>query len=83
MSNTLQLNSKFLIGIGLLVLVGWLLSSLEPVLMPFLLGALFGYLGDPIADRLEAMGLSRTWSVVICFTVIVLMLLGVTVLLVP
>jgi predicted PurR-regulated permease PerM len=61
----------------------WLLVSLEPVLMPFIAGALFGYLGDPIADRLERLGLTRTWSVVICFLVISLILVGILVLLIP
>jgi predicted PurR-regulated permease PerM len=83
LNNTFQFSNKLVIGVVLLVLLCWLVASLEPVLMPFLLGALFGYLGDPIADRLEGMGLSRTLSVVICFTVITLLLLGVTILLVP
>jgi len=42
---------------------------LAPVLSPFLIGALLAYLSDPIADRLEAAGLSRTVSVVIVFIV--------------
>jgi predicted PurR-regulated permease PerM len=83
LNNTFQLSNKFVVIAVLLSLSCWLIASLEPVLMPFLLGALFGYLGDPIADRLETLGLSRTLSVVICFSVITLMLLGVTVLLVP
>ncbi len=81
--DSIQVNNKLLILLVALALLGWLLASLEPVLMPFILGALFGYLGDPIADRLEALGLSRTLSVVICFIVITLLLLGVIVLLVP
>jgi predicted PurR-regulated permease PerM len=34
----------------------WLLS---PVLMPFAVAAMLAYLGDPLADRLERMGLNR------------------------
>ncbi|MEO0435378.1 MAG: AI-2E family transporter [Pseudomonadota bacterium] len=42
---------------------------LQPILLPFVLGALIGYLGDPIVDRLEARGTSRTSGVVIVFVV--------------
>ncbi len=58
--------------------LGWLLYLLSPVLTPFLLGALFAYLGDPLVDRLESWGLSRTASVVAVFlamTVLVVLLL--------
>lgn len=46
---------------------GWLLYLLAPILMPFIVGALFAYLGDPLVDRLEKTRLSRTLSVVIVF----------------
>jgi len=69
-----------------LVLVGgggWLLYLLAPVLTPFLAAALFAYLGDPLADRLEALGLSRTLAVVVVFIVMVAALLVLLVVLVP
>ncbi|WP_370278808.1 AI-2E family transporter [Pontibacterium sp.] len=40
---------------------------LAPILTPFLAGALLAYLTDPMADRLEAWGCSRTTAVVIVF----------------
>ena len=43
------------------------LYLLQPILMPFLVGALLAYLGDPLADRLEAYGLNRTLSVCVVF----------------
>ena len=49
------------------IFTGWLLYLLAPILMPFILGALFAYLGDPLVDRLEKTRLSRTLSVVIVF----------------
>ncbi|MEM8753222.1 MAG: AI-2E family transporter, partial [Pseudomonadota bacterium] len=51
-------------GIGLLafILVLYLLSG---VLLPFVLGAAIAYFTDPLADRLEAKGFSRTLSTVI------------------
>ena len=57
-----------------LVLAGFvafavLLYLLGPVLTPFLVGAGLAYLGDPLADRLETKGLSRTAAVVVVFAV--------------
>lgn len=47
---------------ALLLLIMWLLGS---AVLPFILGAGVAYLLDPVADRLERMGLSRTMSVVV------------------
>ena len=50
------------------------LWSLGNVLLPFVLGAAVAYLLDPVADRLERMGLSRMLSVAIisvCFLLVV------------
>jgi predicted PurR-regulated permease PerM len=44
-------------GIAILFLLLWLLSG---VLLPFVAGIALAYLLDPIADRLERLGLSRT-----------------------
>jgi len=38
----------------------WLLDALRPVLSPFIVGILVAYLCDPLADRLERAGASRT-----------------------
>ena len=43
---------------------------LQPILLPFVLGALLAYFGDPIADYLESRGMSRTSAVVIVFLVL-------------
>ena len=48
--NRLDIRWQWLI---LIALVGFVIWLLRPVLAPFLLAALFAYLGDPIADRLE------------------------------
>jgi len=55
-----------------LALGGWLFYLLSPVLMPFFVSALLAYLGDPIVDKLEEKKLSRTVSVSIVFSVLVL-----------
>ncbi|HET8882714.1 MAG TPA: AI-2E family transporter [Solimonas sp.] len=60
-----------------------LLWFLTPILAPFVVGAGIAYLGDPTADRLERLGLSRTASVAIVFTGIVIAILLLLVLLAP
>jgi len=63
--------------------LGLLLYLLSPILMPFFAAALLAYLGDPIADRLEALKLPRTLAVVIVFVSLLLLLLALLFLLVP
>jgi len=55
-----------------LILSGWILYRLAPVLTPFLIAALLAYLGDPLVDRLEQRGLSRTLAVLVVFVVLLL-----------
>lgn len=56
---------------------GVLLYLLAPILTPFLIAALFAYLGDPLADRLQAWGLSRTLAVIVVFVgMLVVLALG-------
>lgn len=58
--------------LGGTIFSGWLLNLLSPILMPFIVGALFAYLGDPLVDRLEKARLSRTLSVVIVFGIVIM-----------
>jgi predicted PurR-regulated permease PerM len=44
---------------------------------------MLAYLGDPLADRLQRLGMGRTWAVSIVFTVIIIIFVGVLLLLVP
>lgn len=71
--------------IWLLPLVGAALFVylLGPVLTPFVIGAGLAYLGDPLADRLEAMKLSRTAAVVVVFAALALVFAGLMLLLFP
>ncbi len=66
-----------------IVLSGLLLYLLAPVLTPFLVGMTLAYIGDPLVDRLEARGLSRTLSVVAVFTLFTGVALTLLVILVP
>lgn len=65
------------------VLAGWLVWLLAPVLTPFATGALLGYLGDPLVDRLQRLKLSRTLAVCVVFAGMLLVLFFVLLLLVP
>ncbi|AIF47156.1 AI-2E family transporter [Dyella japonica] len=60
--------------------VFWLLA---PVLMPFAFAAMLAYLGDPLADRLQRLGMGRTLAVSIVFIVLLLLTIGALLLLIP
>ncbi|MGQ7817706.1 AI-2E family transporter [Metapseudomonas furukawaii] len=76
-------DSRRWLWLGGFLLLGWLLYQLHPVLSPFLVGMLLAYLGDPLVDRLERLGLSRTWGVVLVFGLFALILLAMLLVLVP
>lgn len=76
-------NSRSWLWLAAVVLSGWLIHQLQPVLMPFLVGTLLAYLGDPLVDRLETRGLSRTWGVAAVFALFSLILLAMLLVLVP
>lgn len=68
-------------GVGLVVFIA-LLMLLSDVLTPFLLGAAIAYFADPVADRMQARGISRVISTVIITVValvvtIVLMIIAI------
>ena len=67
------------IGVGAF----WLLWLLSPILTPFAVAALLGWLGDPLVDRLQLAGRSRNTAVIIVFTLMALLLALVLVILVP
>ena len=68
---------------ALAVALCWLVWLLSPVLSPFVLGALLGWLGDPLVDRLERAGRSRNTAVLLVFTAMTLFVVLGLVLLVP
>ncbi len=63
--------------------VCWLVWLLAPVLTPFVLAALLGWLGDPLVDRLQRAGRSRNTAVVLVFSAMILVLVLALILLVP
>ena len=69
-------------GIGLIVfLIG--LSFVADALAPFILGAALAYLLDPLADKLEEWGLSRTWSTVIISLIFLIVVLILAIAIIP
>lgn len=71
-----------------LVLTGWLVYILSPVLMPFVFAAVLAYLGDPIVDKLEVLSvkkyqLGRTSAVIIVFVIMLLVLSMILIILIP
>jgi len=67
--NSALIDSRQWFILALVVAGGWLLYLLAPVLTPFLMSALLAYLGDPLVDRLQRMGASRTVGVLTVFGV--------------
>lgn len=67
------------VGVG----VAWLVWFLAPVLTPFAVAALLGWLGDPLVDRLELSGRSRNVAVIMVFTLMALLLALVLIVLLP
>ena len=69
---------------GLLALLAlWVLWLLAPVLTPFVLAALLGWLGDPLVDRMQARGVPRNGAVIMVFAVMAAVTLLAVLLLVP
>lgn len=62
-------SQKWMYITGLVLFVG-LVYLLAPVVTPFLISALFAYLGDPVVDRLERWRLPRSVSVTVVFVVL-------------
>lgn len=69
--------------LAIILVIGLLIWLLAPVLMPFAVAAMLAYLSDPLADRLERLGLGRSLAVSIVFVVLILVIAAALLLLVP
>jgi predicted PurR-regulated permease PerM len=63
--------------------VGKILNLLSPVLWPLAIAAVLAYLLDPAVNWLEHRGVSRTWGIIIVFTIVALVLSGVAASVIP
>ena len=61
----------------------WLVWLLAPILTPFVLAAMLGWLGDPLVDKLKRRGRSRNVAVTLVFIAMTLLVALILVLLVP
>jgi len=62
------------------LLILWLVND---ALAPFILGAAFAYLLDPVADKLESWGMGRTWATVLISVIAMIVMILALVLVVP
>ena len=69
--------------LAVLVLVGIVIWLLAPILTPFVLSAMLGWLGDPLVDRLERRGWSRLLGVLLVFCAMTLLVALALLLLIP
>lgn len=69
---TTRAHVVFWVGAALALLA--LLVLLGNVLLPFVVGAGLAYLLDPVADRLERMGITRLWASLLILVVVMLLL---------
>jgi predicted PurR-regulated permease PerM len=68
---------------ALILGVLWVVALLAPILTPFVLAMLLGWLGDPLVDRLERAGRSRNMAVTLVFVLMLLLLVLALLILVP
>ena len=66
----------------LLIVLGAIMYLLSPVLMPFVVAALFAYLADPLVDRLERW-MGRGLAVSLVFLVVAIVVTAILLVLVP
>jgi len=81
-------DSQKWLALTFFLVVGGLIYLLAPILMPFVCAAIFAYLGDPLADRLEVVKiknyqLGRTNAVIVVFIGIFLITFSVIGIVVP
>lgn len=70
-------------AVAALIVAGFLIWLLSPVLTPFAIGAGLAYLCDPIVDRLERLRMARTTGVVIVFVVVAALITLLVLVLIP
>ena len=73
--------SDFFVWFVLFCLFCSMVYVLRSVLLPFVLGIILGYLFDPLADKFEKFGVSRTMATVLVFLLVILIAVPLVVLL--
>ncbi|MGH9875866.1 MAG: AI-2E family transporter [Pyrinomonadaceae bacterium] len=83
MSSEPVFSGRSFFWLALAVVIAVLIYLLSPILTPFLLAAILAYMGDPLADRLEAKKIPRTLSVLIVMFLLIGLMILIVVILVP
>jgi predicted PurR-regulated permease PerM len=74
---------RSLLAVALLVLAGWLVYLLAPVLTPFLVAAVLAYMFNPLVVRLERWRVPRVLAVIVVFVLALSLVIGLVAVLVP
>ncbi len=82
-SRTVDALNRWPLMLSVVVFFGFMFYWLQPILLPFVLGALIAYLGDPLVDFLERHHLNRTLGVVLVFLLIFTIVIGSILFMVP
>ncbi|MDP4022240.1 AI-2E family transporter [Methylobacterium sp. NEAU 140] len=77
------MRTRAVIGLGALVAFGILVYLLREVILPFVAGITLAYLLDPLADRLERLGLGRLTASLLILALFVVALIVCLLILVP
>ncbi|GAA0259698.1 Putative transport protein [Methylorubrum aminovorans] len=77
------MRGRAIIGLSILAVVVFLLYELREVMLPFVAGLALAYLLDPLADRLERLGLGRLTATLLILSGFVVGLVVVLIIVVP
>ena len=79
----MTLQRQMLFWIGALVVLVFLLWEFQTVLLPFIAGFVLAYFLDPVADRLQRLGLPRLWATAVIIIAALLAIAAIGVLVIP
>lgn len=74
---------RVIVGLVAIAAAGYLLYLLGPVLTPFIVSALFAYVGNPLVTRAQRYRVPRSVTIVLLFALVVLVVLGLMLWLIP
>ncbi|MFP3514601.1 AI-2E family transporter [Pseudomonas sp. SIMBA_077] len=75
--------SRLWVWFGVALVAVLFVFFLHTILTPFLIAMLLAYMFDPMVDRLEKVGLSRTWGTISVFALFTVILVALMVVLMP
>jgi len=83
MTTGMTTDSRRWAALAAVLVFGWLLYLLAPVLTPFMIAATLAYLADPLVDRLQARRIPRTLGVVAVFALLAVLGAAFIIVLIP